>query len=137
MSTRIASCNCGQLTATTTGEPVRVGVCHSLACQRRTGSVFGAQARFRTEGIEFRGQSKQYLRVGDEGGKTTFNFCPFCGATVYYSSEGREGFTAIPVGAFAESDFPAPTVSVYDERKHAWVSLPANIEHMRNANADA
>jgi hypothetical protein len=101
-----------------------------LACQRRTGSVFGAQARFRTESIEFHGQSNQYLRVGDEGSKTTFNFCPICGATVYYSSEGSEGFTGIPVGAFAEPDFPAPTVSVYEERKHSWVSLPANIEHM-------
>ena len=130
MSRRIASCSCGQLTATTSDDPVRVGVCHCLACQRRTGSVFGAQARFRNENVEFSGQSNQYVRVGDEGSKTTFNFCPNCGATVYYVSEGREGFTAIPVGAFAEPDFPAPTISVYEERKHSWVSLPANIEHL-------
>jgi hypothetical protein len=93
-------------------------------------SVFGAQARFRNENVEFSGQSNQYVRVGNEGSKTTFNFCPNCGATVYYSSEGREGFTAIPVGAFAEPDFPAPTISVNEERKHSWVSLPANIEHL-------
>ena len=130
MSTRIASCSCGQLSATTSEDPVRVGVCHCFACQRRTGSVFGAQARFRTESIEFRGQSNQYLRVGDEGSKATFSFCPICGATVYYATEGNEGFTAIPVGAFAEPDFPAPTISVYEDRKHSWVSMPANIEHM-------
>jgi hypothetical protein len=35
--------SCGQLTARVTGVPVRVSVCHCLACQRRTGSVFGAQ----------------------------------------------------------------------------------------------
>ena len=46
MNTRTASCSCGQLTATTTEDPIRVGICHCLACQRRTGSVFGAQARF-------------------------------------------------------------------------------------------
>jgi hypothetical protein len=130
MNTRTASCSCGQLTATTTEDPIRISVCHCLACQRRTGSVFGAQARFRTESIEIKGQSKEYVRIGDEGSKATFSFCPICGATVHYKNEGLEGSTAIPVGAFAEPSFPSPTFSVYEERKHAWVSLPENIEHM-------
>lgn len=26
--------------------PVRIGICHCFECQRRTGSVFGVQARF-------------------------------------------------------------------------------------------
>ncbi len=37
---------------------------------------------------------------------------------------------AIPVGAFAESSFPAPTFSVYEDRIHHWVALPKDIEHM-------
>ena len=41
-----ASCRCGQLTATATGEPVRISVCHCLVCQRRSGSAFAAQVRF-------------------------------------------------------------------------------------------
>jgi hypothetical protein len=40
------------------------------------------------------------------------------------------GFVAIPVGAFAEPRFPAPSVSVYEERMHSWVGLPADIEHI-------
>ena len=56
--------------------------------------------------------------------------CPTCGATVHYSIDGRGEFVAVPVGAFAEPSFPAPAFSVYEERKHAWVSLPENIEHM-------
>lgn len=130
MTLRTASCSCGQLTATVTEDPIRVSVCHCLACQRRTGSVFGAQARFRSEAVEIKGESKLYVRVGDECSKIAFNFCPACGATVHYEIEGREGSVAIPVGAFAEPGFPAPTFSVYEERKHAWVSLPENIEHM-------
>ena len=130
MNTRIASCSCGQLTAIVSAEPIRVSVCHCLACQRRTGSVFGAQARFPSEFVEIKGESKQYVRVGDEGGKCTFNFCPTCGATVHYAIEGREGSIAIPVGAFAEPGFPAPSFSVYEDRKHSWVSLPEGVEHM-------
>jgi len=92
--------------------------------------VFGAQARFRSEAVTTRGESKQYVRIGDEGGKCVFNFCPNCGATVHYEIEGGKGSIGIPVGAFAEPGFPGPTFSVYEERKHAWVSLPENIEHM-------
>ncbi|MCZ6616567.1 MAG: aldehyde-activating protein, partial [Gammaproteobacteria bacterium] len=46
MTTRRAACSCGNLRLTARGDPIRVSVCHCHACQRRTGSVFGVQARF-------------------------------------------------------------------------------------------
>lgn len=130
MSKRTAACSCGRLTATATEDPIRVSICHCLDCQRRTGSVFGAQARFRKDTVSVDGLATQYVRVGDEGRKATFSFCPSCGAIVYYQVEGEEETIAIPVGAFGEPGFPAPTVSVWEEDKHAWVSLPENIEHI-------
>ena len=129
MPTRIASCSCGQVSVSVSEEPIRVSICHCLECQRRTGSVFGAQARFRTQAVEVKGQSQEYVRDGDEGNRIIFHFCPKCGSTVYWSFKGREDFVAVAVGAFAEPSFPAPTVSVYDNRKHAWVGMPAQIEH--------
>jgi len=33
------------------------------------------------------------------------------------------------VGAFADRDVPAPTVSVYGMRRHRWLALPERIEH--------
>src|SRR6266536_1786110 len=111
MPMRVASCSCGQLSLTVTEAPIRVSICHCLACQRRTGSVFGAQARFRTQAVEVKGQSQKYVRVGDEGSRIVFHFCPHCGATVHYQIEGHEDFIAVPVGAFAEPGFPAPTRS--------------------------
>ena len=131
MKTRTASCSCGQLTLTTQTEPLRVSVCHCLPCQRRTGSVFGAQARFLRSSVTLSGESSEFVRVGDEGSKVAFSFCPKCGATVRYSVEGcDEENIAVPVGAFADPNFPVPTFSVYEERMHSWVSLPAGIEHM-------
>lgn len=128
MNPRIASCSCGQLQATVSAEPIRVSVCHCLACQRRTGSVFGAQARFAETAVSVSGQSREFVRVGDEGTRVTFHFCPECGATVYYALPG--GFVAIPVGAFADPSFPAPSVSVYEERMHAWVQIPGEVTHI-------
>jgi hypothetical protein len=59
-----------------------------------------------------------------------FNFCPTCGATVYFTIEGCEEHIAIPVGSFAEPSFPGPIVSVYEQRMHCWVQMPEDIERM-------
>ena len=130
MSNRLASCSCGQLTAQVKGEPVRVSICHCLACQRRTGSVFGQQARFLREHVSPSGVSSEYVRVGDEGTRAKFHFCPRCGSTVYYELEGLEEYLAIPVGAFADPSFPPPRVSVYESRMHSWVVPPPDAEHI-------
>lgn len=92
--------------------------------------MFGAPARFRLSAVQVTGASSVYVRVGDEGSKVAFHFCPQCGATVHYQLEGHAEHVAVPVGAFAEPGFPAPSFSVYEERMHPWVSLPANIEHI-------
>lgn len=128
--TRTARCSCGRLSAECDGEPLRVSVCHCLACQRRTGSVFGAQARFARAQVRLQGSGREYLRIGDEGGRVTFTFCPDCGATVWYVMDGHEDMIALPVGAFADPGFPAPSFSVYEERMHRWVVMPDGIEHM-------
>jgi len=130
MTKRLASCSCGQLTADVIGDPVRISICHCLACQRRTGSVFGEQARFPSENVTVSGFSTEYVRVGDEGGKARFHFCPACGSTVYYALENLDGFVSIPVGAFADPAFPPPRVSVYEERMHSWVVPPPEAEHI-------
>ena len=130
MSSRLASCSCGQLTAEVVGEPARISICHCLACQRRTGSVFGEQARFLRKNVSLSGATSEYIRVGDEGSGAKFHFCPRCGSTVYYEAEGLEEYLTIPVGAFADPSFPPPSVSVYELRKHGWVIPPTDAEHI-------
>lgn len=129
MTNRFAACSCGQLTAHVTGAPLRISICHCLACQRRTGSPFSEQARFARADVTVAGTSTTFTLTGDEGGRATFHFCPRCGATVYYQAEGAPEWIAIPVGAFADPGFPTPQVSVYEGRKHAWVVPPAGAEH--------
>jgi hypothetical protein len=131
VSEREATCSCGQLRVIASGEPVRVSICHCLACQRRTGSSYGYQARFPSENVRVSGESREYVRHADEDGASrTFNFCPSCGSTVYYATDDLPGVIAVAVGAFADPDFPAPSYSVWEERKHGWVLPPAEAEHI-------
>lgn len=103
---------------------MRVGMCHCLACQRRTGSVYGVQARFPRDKVTVEGAATEYVRIGDEGGRAVFRFCPRCGATVYYTLDGEPDLVGVPVGAFADPAFPPPKYSVYRIRRHPWVAEP-------------
>ena len=40
---------------------------------------------------------------------------------------GYDKSVSVAVGAFADPQFPAPRVSVYDCRRHSWVHLPEGI----------
>lgn len=120
MTTRIASCSCGQLCLTCEGEPLRVSMCHCLECQKRTGSVFATQARFPRDHVSITGHTTTWTRQGDSGGTATFHFCPTCGSTVYWEMDWAPDSLAIAVGAFADPTFPPPNVMVYESRMHPW-----------------
>jgi hypothetical protein len=42
---------------------------------------------------------------------------------VHYAIEGREQYLAVVVGTFADPTFPAPSLSVFEERMHHWLAL--------------
>jgi len=129
MTTRRATCSCGQLRVTCEGEPLRISMCHCLECQKRTGSIFGVQARWRADQVCVEGRASQWVRTGDSGGVITTHFCPACGSTVHWAIDGQPDIVAVAVGAFADPSFPSPAFAVYEERKHAWAAAPAGIEH--------
>src|SRR5499427_8420459 len=124
MTIRRAACSCGQLQLTIEGEPARISMCHCLECQRRTGAVMSNQARFPREQVTFAGKATAWTRTAESGNALTFHFCPTCGSTVYWESEGFPGYIAVAIGSFADPNFPAPTIGVWEESRHAWLSLP-------------
>ncbi len=130
MATRLATCSCGQLRASCEGHPVRISVCHCLACQKRTGSAFGAQARWPSSQVAIDGRAMRYVRTADSGNSLTFHFCPDCGSTVYYQADRLPDVTAVALGAFADPRFPEPKFSVYEARKHPWIGINADVEHL-------
>ena len=106
-----------------------MSVCHCLACQARTGSAFGVQARFRAEDVALAGEATVYTRTGDSGGRITFHFCPTCGSTMWWEIAALPGFIAVPVGAFMDPAFPGPSVAIYEARAHPWVRLAVSEHH--------
>lgn len=127
---RTATCRGGKLSGICAGEPVRVSVCHCYDCQKRSGSVCAAQARFPADAVTISGKHHVYEHIGDSGNSASFHFCLICASTLWYHAHPHNELFAIPVGAFADKDFPAPIYSVWEGRKHPWVSMQgSDIEH--------
>src|SRR5262245_7976100 len=104
MPSRTASCHCGQLRIEVEGEPSFVGICHCLACQQRTGSVFAALASFSVPYRVF-GKATEFVRAGDQGAKFRFRFCPVCGTKLFHTEEGELEGVGVAVGTFATPTF--------------------------------
>ena len=121
MTTREARCTCGALSAVATGDPIRNSVCHCLECKRRTGSAFAWNAHWPADQVETRGEAATASRSSEEGFWVRHSYCAACAVTVWYEIERRPGVISIPVGAFADPDFPAPTVEVFEERRCSWL----------------
>lgn len=129
VTTHTARCRCGALTATASGVPVRVSVCHCLDCQRRSGSAFSAQVRFPDERVSVTGAFTEYESRGDSGKWGRFRFCPTCGDTIAYRIEAMPGVVAIPLGTFDNPHAFAPAHSVWEERQHDWLAITGDVEH--------
>ena len=102
-----------------------VSLCNCLTCQQRTGSIFGVAARYPTEAVVTNGPSSVFVRPSEDGGATTFHFCPTCGSTVFWALGRYPEILYVAVGAFADPTFPMPKRTVYDERRHPWFTFEA------------
>ena len=128
---RTAQCQCGSLRAIASGEPDIVNVCHCISCQRRTGAVMHSGAYYKRSKVRLEGESKLYVRTTESGRQLRFRFCQNCGTSVYWEADLRPDHYGIAVGAFADPQFPAPTLSVWEDTIHSWINLPPGIQHYR------
>ena len=128
-----AACSCGQLRIRLAGDPQLVSSCHCLACQRRTGTIFGSSAFFRrSQIVSTEGERRAFRRQGDSGAWLSFQFCPTCGSTVFWENERLADMVSVAVGAFADPHFPAPVRTVWTTTKHDWLIFPDIPHHAGN-----
>ncbi len=120
-----ASCQCGSLSATIAdGAEATVVVCHSIDCQRRSGSQFGSIAYYPVDQVSITGEAREFSRVTDSGNSFTTGFCPACGSTVYASASRMPQIVGVTVGTLADPSLPPPTRSVYEQSPHHWIAIP-------------
>ena len=74
--------------------------------------------------VKLEGEAREFSRENDLGNCVTNGFCPSCGSTVYVLLSKNADLIGVPVGAFANPGFPAPSIAVWERSRHDWVTLP-------------
>jgi len=126
---RTARCLCGAFTVIVSTEPMMVNVCHCQDCQLRSGAPWSSAAYFPKEAVRLDGPNKIYTRTSDAGTRINHHFCSTCGSTVCWTLETGSTRYGIPVGAFNDPSFPAPSLSVWEKRRYEWSPSMGNMTH--------
>jgi hypothetical protein len=63
--------------------------------------------------------------------KVRFYFCSNCGTSLYWEPDACLDLYMLAVGAFADPDFPPPSVSVFEASKHTWTQLRDGMKHFQ------
>ncbi|MBY5890381.1 GFA family protein [Rhizobium ruizarguesonis] len=127
-----AQCACGALRLMLSEPPQLTALCHCLACQRRTGSPFSANAFYSMGCVEISGTSTEFIRTAESGRKVRMHFCPTCGSTVYWKADVAPSWIGVAVGSLADPAFASPAMSVFEQSKHHWVQLDETVEHFQS-----
>ncbi len=127
-SVRTAKCGCGNLTATTSAEPLEVFACSCLNCQRESGGAFSYGAVYPEAAVLIAGERKVWRRSVDSGRWIETEFCPTCGVTVCFRMEAWPEVTGVPAGCFADPEFTKPEKLYWAQRRHSWLDFPDGIE---------
>jgi hypothetical protein len=123
--TRKAMCCCGACSIEIEGEPVLNAVCHCTNCKRRTGSAFGWSVYVADHQVMQReGDLRLYELVGASKLQRRW-FCSACGTTLFWKVSWRADETGIAGGCF-ERGLAAPSVTVSNEGRCAWLDLPTD-----------
>jgi hypothetical protein len=99
-----------------------------MECQRRTGSPFGVSTYFAKDMVRTEGRSKVYVRGSDSGRKIEIHFCPDCGSSVFWYAEVVPNLIGIAFGTFTDPSMPRPTLSVWEQTRHPWVSFDHQLD---------
>ncbi|MCO4781764.1 MAG: GFA family protein [Candidatus Cloacimonetes bacterium] len=128
---RRSTCLCTKLQLVHDGEIDKSSICHCNACQKRTGSTYGAQVVLAKNKVSILGEFQIYNFTSDEGNLVKFHFCPNCATTLFWEITFFPDHYVAALGCFDDANIAAPTFSVYEDRKHSWVILPDSItEHV-------
>jgi hypothetical protein len=127
-------CLCGAVRYQTTGDPLRVTVCHCKWCQRRTGTGFAVEPIFTDAMVTFNDLTRKvYRSYSDTSGRwLDLEFCPDCGTTVGFTLEWRPGLRIIDAGTFDDPGWINPVVHdfryIYLRSAQSWSEVPSGAE---------
>jgi hypothetical protein len=121
-------CQCGSVRYVAAAEPLRLSACHCKECQRQSGSAFGMSMAISKDSLTVTGQTSQFTRTGDSGGKVTGVFCPECGTRVYHILTSTPDTLSLKPGTLDDTSWLRPKYFIWTENAQGWVAIPEGVK---------
>ena len=118
------SCRCGQVSYTSSADPVFVGICHCRSCQKSTGTSYATVVAVPAASLTVSGTTKRFDDTGDTGQPTHRDFCPNCGSAVTQSADIMAGLTMVTAGTLDNPDALQPAMQIYCDSALPWAKIP-------------
>ena len=122
---REGGCLCGQVRYKVSAQPLDTIVCHCKNCQKQAGTAFSVVSFFPRDSLQLEGELQTFEDTGTSGQTVFRRFCGNCGSPVITDTEHAPemGLIFIKAGTLDEVDDLVPSVHVWTERKHCWLTL--------------
>jgi hypothetical protein len=130
--TRRASCGCGRIELHTSGEPLRVGLCHCLDCRKLHSAPVSAFVIFPRSAVLLTGAERGALAhdaLGTFQSRAGYRraFCTRCGSHVFGVVDGSQEIELL-VGSFDETSVFTPTYEAWTIRRERWLGVQPTLE---------
>ena len=125
-------CHCGEITFSTSYDPMLKSLCNCSRCRKIFGTV-NAHVIYSEAEVEVSGEAKKYTCMGGSGMPVHIFFCSECGCRVYGKPEAFEGFIVIPVGAFDDPHLFKPAAEIFTNYKLDWINSSSVKESFEEA----
>lgn len=97
-------CHCGAIRFEAEVNPDGASICHCTDCQALSATAFRVNVPAKAEDFRLlRGEPREYVKVGDSGGRRAQAFCGNCGSQIYAASaDGPRDVYMLRVGVIDE-----------------------------------
>jgi hypothetical protein len=117
--TLTGGCLCGAVRYVAQGEPVNIRACHCRKCQKATGGVFYARARYPQAAVSIEGETRSY----PSSDRIERVFCPTCGTTLFSRSIDGSNVIGVSLPTLDDPAALSPTEHIFIDDKAPWLTL--------------
>ncbi|MFO1461045.1 MAG: GFA family protein [Verrucomicrobiota bacterium] len=126
-----ASCLCGGITLSYSGEVGPANYCHCEDCRRVTGSAFNIGVRVERKNLKVTSGSelKVYRSVSDRGREIERCFCGCCGSPMLTLHPAKPEYAWVKAGVINDPGVVKPTHENWVKDKVEWATIRVTESH--------
>jgi len=122
-------CACGAVSATITGEPVRVGQCWCRQCQQAAGGGPTNNAIFADTDVTLSGEVTRHSYTAESGNTVYHDYCARCGTPVLGCNKARPHFLGFRLGFLDEGHGLRPQIALWTDEAPDWAVIDPALQN--------